>query len=415
MVGFKSSTNANTAVQLLLKRLKSVTSTAEEVSLHHSLDRIASENIISKNDIPMFDKSSMDGYAVLAEDTFSASETNPSILKIVGKVNIGTFPSLTLKHGEAAEIATGGYTPKGATAVVIVENSRKLSQNRVQVVRPVVPSQNISRLGEDVKIGQVVLRKGVKVKPQDIGLLAELGISRLKVIRKPKVAVISTGNEIIDITQERRKSKIFDVNRHMTMASVIATGGEPLDMGIVKDEFEAIKNLLLKSLSLADIVIVSAGTSVGEKDLVPDVLDSLDSKGLLLHGVSIKPGYPTGIAIIKGKPVISLPGFPVSNFMAFKVIAKPLIAHMLGTKVDPEPSIRARMVSRVTNSGGFRVFVRVKIIPSPEGFKAEPLAASGSGILTSLTNADGIVTIPEDREGLDEDEVVEVTLLRPIG
>jgi len=414
MVGFKSSTNANTAVQMLLKRLKTITPTAQEVSLHLSLNRIAYEDITSKNNIPVSDKSSMDGYAVSAEDTFSASETNPLILRIVGKVNIGTFPSITVKHGEATEIATGAYTPKGANAVVMIEHSTKLSNNRVQVIRPVVPYQNISRLGDDVKKGQIVLKKGLKVKPQDIGLLAELGVSRLNVVEKPRVAVVSTGNELIDITQESKKSKIFDVNRHMTIASVTDLGGEPLDMGIVKDEFDAIKNLLLKSLSLADIVIVSAGTSVGEKDLVPDVLDSLDRKGMLLHGVSIKPGYPTGIAIIKGKPVISLPGFPVSNFMAFNVIARPLIAHMLGTRVDPEPSVRAKMVSRVTNSGGFRVFVRVKIMRSAEGFKAEPIAASGSGILTSLTNADGIVTIPEDREGLDEGEDVEVTLLRPI-
>ncbi len=373
-----------------------------------------SSDIVSDVNIPNDDRSAMDGYAVTAEETFGASETNPAMLKIVGSVDIGKAPRINVGNGEAAAVATGSYMPNGADAVVMVEYTKRLEEGGVQVVKPVVPGQNVSKTGEDVKKSQIVAKKGTKIKPQDIGMLAALGRAEVTVVRRPRVAVISTGDELIDPGEEQKEAKIYDINRYLTKASITESGGEPLDLGIAKDNLEDILNLLKQALSTADIVLISAGTSVGEKDLMPTVLNSLGEPGMLVHGVSLRPGYPTGLAVIEGKPVISLPGYPVSNAVAFWVFAKPLIARFLGTGVDFEPTVRAKMSRRVATPGGLKTFVRVRISRGKGVLIAEPIRASGASVISSLTSADGLLIIPEASEGVDEGEEVEVRLLRPL-
>lgn len=403
------------ALDIVFKAVGRVKKSSEKVPLDEALNRVAASSVVSDANIPDADRAAMDGYAVVAEDTFGASETNSVELKAVGMVEIGEPPRVSVRRGDAVGVATGSYMPPGADAVIMVEYTTKVGGDRVQVVKPVVPSQNVSKTGEDVKKGQVVVDKGVRIRPQDVGILAALGRSEVSVVKKPRVAVISTGNELIDVGEERKASKIYDINRHMTKASVVDAGGEPVDLGIVKDNFNDIKDLLKQALSSADIVVISAGTSVGEKDLVPPVLDSLGSgRGMLVHGVSIRPGYPTGVAVIEGKPVVSLPGYPVSNATAFRVLVKPLIHRLLGVRVGVEPTVRARMSRRVANPGGLRTFVRVRLSGDEDGvFTAEPIMASGAGVISSLSEADGLVVIPEDCEGVDVGEEVEVKLLRP--
>ena len=377
----------------------------EIVPLDEALHRVLASDITSNTDIPSADRSAMDGYAVTAEDTFGASETNPAELRITGRVRIGEIPNIKVGRGEAAAVATGSYLPRGdVDAVVMVEYTR-VSGDRLQIVKPVVPGQNVAK-------------KGTRIRPQDIGIIAALGVAEVPVVTRPRVTVISTGDELIDPGERQKEGKIYDINRHIIKAAVLEAGGEPLDLGIVGDNAEDIRARLKQALASADIVLISAGTSVGERDLVPGILATLGEPGMLVHGISLRPGYPTGLAVVDGKPVVSLPGYPVSNAFAFRVIVRPLLARFLGSNVDAEPTVRARLARRVAAPGGLRTFVRVRLVEAGDsggaGLVAEPIMASGAGVISSLTQADGLLIIPEDSEGVDEGEDIEVVLLRPL-
>lgn len=390
----------------------------ETVPLDEALHRVLASDITSNTNIPSADRSAMDGYAVTAEDTFGASETNPAELRITGRVRIGEIPNIKVGRGEAAAVATGSYLPRGEVDAVVMVEYTRVSGDRLQIVKPVVPGQNVAKRGEDVKKGQVVVKKGTRIRPQDIGIIAALGVAEVPVVTRPRVTVISTGDELIDPGERRKEGKIYDINRHIIKAAVLEAGGEPLDLGIVGDNAEDIRARLKQALASADIVLISAGTSVGERDLVPGILATLGEPGMLVHGISLRPGYPTGLAVVDGKPVVSLPGYPVSNAFAFRVIVRPLLARFLGGDVDAEPTVRARLARRVAAPGGLRTFVRVRLVESGDsggaGLVAEPIMASGAGVISSLTQANGLLIIPEDSEGVDEGEEIEVVLLRPL-
>ena len=391
--------------------MKQIKMGKETIPLIRSLKRIIASDIVSNVNIPRADRAAMDGYAVIAEDTFGSSENNPAILKVMGKIGIGEIPMIMGGFGKAIGVATGSNMPKKTDAVVMIEYTKE-ERNHLHIVRPVVPGQNVSKIGEDVKKGQVVVKKGTQTTPQDIGIIAALGCTNVKVMKKPRVAVISTGDELIDLGKTQKGAKIYDVNRHMTIASIIKLGGEPYDLGIVTDNYERIKKLLKKAIAKAEIVIISAGTSVGEKDNVPAVLRSLSGKNDLIHGVSLRPGYPTGLIVIDGKPIVSLPGYPVSNAIAFRVFVRPLIAFLLETDETFECTVKAKLSRRVANTSGLRTFVRVRLFMSQNKWIAEPIMASGAGTISSLTGANGLLIIPENKEGIDEGEEVEVRLLR---
>jgi len=383
----------------------------ETIPLIESLDRIIASDIASNENIPRSDRAAMDGYAVIAEDTFGASENNPAIIEVIGKVGIGEIPKIMGGSGKAVGVATGSNMPQESDAVVMIEYT-KVDKNHLHIVRPVVPGQNVLKIGEDIKEKQIIVKKGTRITPQDIGILAALGITNVEVMKKPRVSVISTGDELIDLGDIQKGAKIYDVNRHMTIASIIKLGGEPIDLGIVNDNYEEIKKRLKKAITSADIVVISAGTSVGEQDIVPSVLDSLTEKNDLIHGVSLRPGYPTGLIVINGIPVVSLPGYPVSNAVSFRVFVRPLIAFLLQTEEDLDYTINAKLSRRVVNTGGVRTFVRVRLFMDHDKWVAEPIMASGAGIISSLTGANGLLIIPENKEGIDEGEIVEVQLLR---
>ena len=385
----------------------------ETILLKESLDRIIASDIVSNVNIPNSNRAAMDGYAVIAEDTFGSSENNPVILEVVGKVRIGEIPSIIGGPRKAIGVATGSNIPKGTDAVVMIEYT-KVEKNNLYIVKPVVPWQNVSKIGEDVNKRQVVVKKGIRTTPQDIGILAALGYKKVTVMKKPRVAAISTGDELIDPGEIQKDAKIYDINRHMTMASIIKMGGEPYDLGIVKDDYNEIEIRLKKAIAKADIVTISAGTSVGEKDIVPSVLGSLSGKNDLIHGVSLRPGYPTGLIVIDGKPIVSLPGYPVSNAVAFRVFLRPLISYLLETEENIDYSVKAKLSRRVANIGGLRTFVRVRLFIDQDKWIAEPIMASGAGVISSLTGANALLIIPEDKEGIDEGDEVEVILLRPL-
>jgi molybdenum cofactor synthesis domain-containing protein len=295
----------------------------------------------------------------------------------------------------------------------MVENTKRLDTGDVEIYAAVAPGENISHIGEDVKQGTVVLRRGRKMKPPDLGLLVALGRESVSVMRRPKVGILSTGNELLE-SGPAKSGRIADVNRPVLMAMVEECGGEPLDLGIARDDADEISKKLKRGLTSADLVLVTAGTSVGKGDLVPDVLNALGKPGMLVHGIAMRPSLPTGLAVVNGKPVVSLPGLPVSAMIAFSTFVQPLILRMLGTEQDPQPKIRGRATKRIVGVPGFRTFIRVLVREKEGKLFVEPLRAPGSGILTTLTQANGMVVVPENVEGYDEGTEVEVQLFRPV-
>jgi molybdenum cofactor synthesis domain-containing protein len=293
----------------------------------------------------------------------------------------------------------------------MVEYTRRLNDTTIEIFSEVRPGENVSRLGEDVSKGAVVLRSGTMILPQDIGMLTGLGARKVTVVRKPRVAVMSCGSELRDHSSPT--GKIADVNRPMLIAACQDLGCNPIDLGIVIDDYEAIRTKLLKGLQVADALLVTAGTSVGPADIVPKAIDSLGQPGMLVHGVAMRPSMPTGLAVINGKPIISLPGYPVSAYLAFIEFVHPLIGHLLRTHFLPPPTVKAKLNRRVPGILGSRTYVRVRVTSGKDGFVAEPVRTSGAGILSSLVQANGFIIVPENVEGYEEGASVDVELFRP--
>ncbi len=386
----------------------------EEVSLEEAYGRVLAEDIISKIDVPNFDKSAMDGYAVIAEDTYEASIFNPILLKIVGKNPIGEEPKVYLNHGEAVEVSTGSPLPKNANAVILLEWTKKISENLIEVYHSVHPWENVTRIGDDLRKGEVVLKKGVRLLPQDIGVLKVLGLEKIKVFKKPKVALISTGDELVESIKDLKPFKVIDVNKPILTGMIIESGGEPIDLGLAKDDFNEIKMKIKEGLEKADMIILTGGTSVGEKDLVPEAINSLGFPGVISHGIAIRPGGATCLSVLNGKPVFGLSGYPVAAIIGFKLFVKPLIQIFLGSSQDLMVKLRVKAARRIPSPPGVKSFVRVIIKKFGKNYLAEPISTSGSGILSSIVKANGIIEIPEESEGIEEGEEVEAYLFRPI-
>ncbi|MEM3045573.1 MAG: molybdopterin molybdotransferase MoeA [Candidatus Bathyarchaeia archaeon] len=410
--GFKETVKVDEALKILSQAYSPAELGAETVALEEALGRVLAADLAAPVDLPAFDRSAMDGYAVVAEDTFGASQANPVVLKLVGQVTMGVPPEFTVRRGEAAETTTGAPMPQGADAVLMLEYARRLSDTEVEAQAAVTPGENVSRRGEDVAKGEAVLKRGTRLKPWDLALIAALGLTHIAVARKPKVALLSTGSELTEPGVPPRRGEVIDVNRLLLSGLVRELGGETVNLGIAEDSLSTLAARMKEGLERADLVLVTGGTSVGRTDLVPEAINSLGKPGMLLHGLSLRPGRPTGVALVNGKPVVSLPGFPVSAAVAFQAVVEPLLLRMLGAKPEPQPTVIARMTRRVPSAAGSRTVVRVVVKKTEEGYVAEPLRAAGSGILSSLVRANGLLIVPEEKEGVERDELVEVRLLR---
>jgi len=408
--GFKHLTLTRDALKLITSTLPEKVPEIEEIPLSSALHRILGEDLVSPVNVPSFDRAAMDGYAVIAEDTYSASPNSPITLKHVGQVSVGMRD---VKKGEASPVVTGGQMPKGANAVVMSEYANESADGTVEVSTEVHPTENVSRIGEDLRKGTLALKRGQRLLPQDIGMLVYLGYDRVKVKRRLKIAVLSTGNEIHDGSMTT-DGKIPDINRPTLLNAIREIGCEPVDLGIAVDEPDVISNRLKQALASADVILVTAGTSVGPRDFVPKVINTLGKPGLLVHGVAMRPSTPTGLGIIDGKPIISLPGYPVSAYLAFLEFIPSLIDQMLNTSHLPRPVVKARLVRRVAGVLGSRTYVRVRVREEEGNTFAEPVSVSGAGILSSLVRSNGFIIIPENVEGYEEAELVEVELFRPV-
>ena len=405
-IGFKSRISTDKALNKMFSKLPTLG--YEYVDIYSCAKRVLAEDVVAKIDIPPFDRAAVDGYAVKAEDTFGASQANPIILRVVGSVEIGENPNIVIKENEAVKIATGAPIPKGSNAVVMLEHVNVLNGD-VEVLKPVTPYKNVSKKGEDVKRGELILKRGEVLQPQDSAILAALGYDKVKVYKRPTVAIISTGNELVEVGKELEFGKIYNSNSPMICNALAEEGFESVYLGIARDNKKDIEKKLINALKY-DVIIFIGGTSVGERDLVPEVVERYGE--IVFHGVSIKPGMPVAFATVNGKPVFMLPGFPVATYVSFYTFVIPALYRMMNTRIIARKWSRVKGIlqTRVSSEIGVRGFVRVLW----EDGKVYPIRISGSGIISSLIRANALLIIPEDKEGYDEGEEVEVILIRDL-
>ena len=378
------------------------------VSLDEAGGRVLAEDVVSKIDVPPFDRAVFDGYAVRAMDTFGAGEESPVKLNCVGSVRAGEWPKLKVGRGQCAEIATGATMPIGANAVVMVEHTTT-SAKIVQIFRAVAPRENIAERGSEIKHETKVLDAGRVITPQVLGTLAAIGRKRTKVYSPTKVAVISSGIELVSAGSSLRWGKIYDVNGPAICRAVELCGGEASYLGIARDEPRSLAALLKRGLATCDVIVLSGGSSAGADDVSPSVVDGLGNPGVLVHGLALRPGKPTFLALVRGKPVFGLPGYPVSALMVFDQLVAPYLRRLSGLPPTERARVRARLTSKILSARGRRELVPVKLVRRRREVYAEPLL-KGSGAITALSLADGYIDVPLEREIVGEGEVVEIIL-----
>ena len=400
--GFKNLTPVEKAKKSFFSKLQMGKLKVITVPLEQALNRVLAEDIKASENLPKFDRSAVDGYAIKAEETVGVTHFKPKTFRITSKEHI--------ENGEVKQVWTGNPIPKGADAVVMLENTKK-NNSELKVWISVAPGENISKRGEDIRRGEVAVKVGTRLKPQHLGLIAALGIANVKVFGKPKVAILATGNELVEIGAKPREDQIFEVNRLILSALCRELEAEPVDLGIAKDDAAEITEKIKRGLEVADAVITTGGTSVGLSDLVPEAVNKLGKPGVIVHGMAMRPAMPTALAIVNEKPVIILSGNPVAAMIGFEVFAKPVIGVLMGLeKEESRPVIKAKITKRITTALGRKTFVRVHVFKGDGEYLAEPISTMGSGIISTMTRANGYVVVPENIEGLDEGEAVLVHL-----
>ena len=387
--------------------------TVIEIPLEEAEGYVVAENVVSPIDVPPFDRSSVDGFAVKAESTFSATEEEPVELRIVGEIPAGSWFEKEIKLGEAADISTGAPIPLGADSVVMVEDTY-IEGDTVFILRPVAPGENVMSAGADIMYGETIVKKGTLITHREVAVMAATGITKVKVFKKPRVAVISTGNELIEQGTPLKPGKIYDINRWSITEAIKLAGGIPVQYGIVPDDEQKLRTTLSKALAETDIVTVSGGTSAGAGDLMYRIIDDLGAPGILVHGIRVQPGKPTILSLVNGKPLIGLPGYPTSGLMIFDIFVAPLIRGVVGRPMEtPRPTITAKILSKIRTPPGREQFLLLGITPDMKGnYLAYPVPG-GSGAITTLTRAMGYTRIPENVDFIEPDTDVTVYLFVP--
>ena len=384
----------------------------EAVPLTDSMGRILAEDIHSDIDLPDFPRSIMDGFAVRGGSTFGASEGSPAYLVVKGTVAMGKSSILSVEPGEAVRISTGGMLPAGADSVVMVEHTEAIDDTTIEVYRSVAPGQNMVTVGEDITKGETILKAGQPIRPQETGLLAALGRQKVSVYKRPVVGIISTGDEIVPVSEVPGPGQIRDVNTYTLMSQVLEAGGVAVPFGIVHDDYDALRATCAQALEQCDLVLVSGGSSVGARDFTIDVISAMEDSAVLFHGISISPGKPTILARIQHKQFWGLPGHVVSAMVVFSRIVKPFIEYISGRGGDVRKEIRltARLSRNVASAQGRVDFVRIRLFKENGANWAEPILGK-SGLISTMVKADGLIEIGMNTEGLDQGTEVEVILL----
>lgn len=404
---FHTLTSINDVLDILARYIELSPKGIEVVDLYDALWRILAEDVYAPLDVPPFDRSEVDGYAVLSDSVVGADEGNPVKLRVVGVSKVGSPSPNTVGPGEAIEIDTGAVIPRGADSVVMVEYCRRAG-DYVYVYRSVSPGENVSFTGSDIMIGDLVLSRGSLITPRELPLLAALGISKVKVFRKPKVGLISIGSELRRPGEVLYYGEIYDVNTYSIYGLLREMYIEPTIYGILKDDFNVLSDTLSRALKENDVVITSGGTSAGIADITYKVINSLGSPGIIIHGIKVRPGKPTVIGVVDGKLIIGLPGFPLSAIMIFNIVVRPILSRLLGLNRIPEIKVKAQISDRIISSKGVEQLIPVALIKNGE-LKAYPIPFT-SGTVSAISRADGFIRVPENLGVLESGTYVDVYL-----
>lgn len=379
---------------------------SEEVSLMDALGRVTSRPVVSPENLPGFARSTVDGYAVASRDTFGASEGLPALLNLAGEVSIGREAGFALMRGHAAWVPTGGMIPSGSDAVVMLEHTETLG-DIVQAARAVAPGENVLGPSEDVAQGSVAIAAGRRLGPGEIGLMAALGLTVVPVVRRPRVTVLSTGDEIVPAENRPAPGQVRDINRYTVSALVIQGGGAVIRAELLGDDPDALTAFVAKAATDSDLIVLSGGSSVGNRDFTLQAINRAGTPGVVIHGVAIRPGKPTVLGVVSGVPVLGLPGHPASAMIAWRLFGRPALDAASGTSSPVLFTLRARLAKNLPSAAGREDFYRVRLIASGEGWQAEPVLGK-SGLISTMSGIDAILRIPPESEGLQAGDTVEV-------
>lgn len=409
------------AREKLLTHLPSPTIDPESIEVSSALGRVTAADVFAPHPLPDFQRTTVDGYAVRAKDTFGATDSLPAYLNLIGEVPMGDSPSFELNAGQCALIHTGGMLPKGADAVVMIEYTqlivgaeRRSAPTEIEIFKSVADGENVIRIGEDVAQNQLVIPKGTSIRPAEIGGLMALGFTSVEVARKPRVGLISTGDEVIDPGQTPRPGQVRDINSYTLGALVEKSGGVAVRYGIFGDSFQILKEAAAKALSECDVVIITAGSSASTRDMTADVIRQLGEPGVLVHGINTRPGKPTILGMCNNKAIIGLPGNPVSALVNGYLFVVPVIEKLLGASPKPKASVQAKLTVNLPSQAGREDWWPVKLVVNDQRlvpvYEAEPIFGK-SNLIFTLAAADGLLKIHADATGLSAGEIVEVVLI----
>jgi len=402
-----------TSLETVLELIRTFPCVNDEVlPLDQCAGRILSQDITSKIDLPEFKRATMDGYAVQARSTFGASESMPALFTIVGAVEMGEVPTVSVKTGEAVRIATGGMLPDGADSVVMVEHTQALDEHTLEIFKSAAPLQHVIEIGDDFRRGEQILLKGSRIRPQEMGVLAALGETHVPVYRQPVVAIISSGDEIVPIEQTPGLSQLRDINAHTLTGLIRLSGGVPVYLGIARDNLDDLHSLCKNAVARADMVLISGGSSVGSRDFTIDVIQTLPDAQVLVHGVSISPGKPTILARSKQRGIWGLPGQVASAMVVFHVMVRPMLEAIGGLSenhIGVAHEVSAVLSRNLASVQGREDYVRVKLVHRANQVCAEPILGK-SGLIHTMVKADGFIRIDMNSEGLDKGTPVTIIL-----
>lgn len=383
---------------------------SETISTTEGMGRVCFADLLAPHPLPTFSRSTVDGYAVRAMDTYGASETLPAYLQLTGEVPMGSQPTIRLQTGQCALIHTGGMLPVGADGVIMLEHTQLTNPQEVEILRAIAPGENLVQIGEDIKTGELIMRAGTRLRPAEIGGLLALGITQLQVARPPRVAILSSGDELVPPHAPLHPGQVRDINSHTLHALINQNGGRAVLYDILPDQRSAFRAATQQALMECDIVLFTAGSSVSVRDLTAETIQELGKPGILVHGINIRPGKPTILALCNGKAVLGLPGNPVSALLIAHRFLLPLLEKHLALTPRPRPTVVAHLAHNLPSQAGREDWVPVQLLLTPTGYQAQPILGK-SNLIFTLAGADGFVCIPADANGISAGTTVEISLL----